>query len=259
MRILLSFLCLSFVFFACGRDTTGVDGNPTTTAAAPAAAVVPGDKLSDGKTLARPDETGAERIGRDQMAPVESMAEGTASPADVARYSGARNAESAAGESSVRRATGGNDAAPKQMNNAANNKIVTISDITAPVLFTVSKTPCKGDCKLYSVTLHNDGTAVLNARKNVGREGYFTTALSTIEAGKLSDLFRRATGSGLSTVYPAGETMPADLPATKLEYPGANNLPQTVRVYSDAPADLQRLFDEAEKLAEKGDWIQAIK
>lgn len=260
MRILFILLVLSFLVFGCGRETTAItDGPALTTSPAPAAAPrEPVDKNGQDKLRYDPslEDARKESVGREKMAPVESMLEGTADPEDVARYSGARRpAASAPSPSTDRRASERNNR-PDPYASSAKKGPVTIADITTPAVFEVSKTPCYGDCKQYSLTLHGNGLAVLNARKNLNRTGYYTTRLPPSEADKMTDLFRRVTAGGLQTVYPAGE-VPADLPATKLEYAGANGLPQVVRVYSNAPADLQQLFDMAEQLVVNGDWQRA--
>lgn len=257
MRILFVITVFAFLLLGCGRDATGVDDNSVTTAAAPAsAAIVPGTKLRDNKEMVKADNTGARKIGRDEMAPADRYNHGSASPADVARYSGAK--QPVEGGSERRQPTAAPEA-PKKMDGKTNNAMVIISEIETPVLFTVSKTPCFGECKQYSLTLHADGMLVLNAKKNVKRKGYFTTVLPTLEANRIAALFQRVTANGLLTVYPSAEEIPADVPATKLEYPGANGIPQIVRVYSGAPADLQLLFDEAEKFAATADWKAALK
>lgn len=250
MRLFFVLLILTFFLFGCGRDSTGIaEDRALTTAAAPAATPANAYDKRNPTDPVKPTGQSDTQVGRDQMAPVESMREGTASPEDVARYSGA--GRPAGG---TERRAGTTENPPKQFELKLNEGPVMISKIEAPAVFTVAKTPCYGECKQYSLTVHNNGLVVLNAKKNLDRKGFYTVALSTIDSAKMLELFRRATASGLLTVYPAGEEIAADIPSTKLEYAGVNGLPQVIRVYSDAPAALQTLFDEAEKLAEKGDW-----
>lgn len=259
MRFLFLFLLFIVLFFACNRDATGVDDSQslTTTAAASAgSAVIPGQK-NQKPTEAKPDMTPATQVGRDQMVPANdfSNANGTTDPVDRRRMGvelpSARQTDgSPSGNGQVQ-------AAPTQFELKADAAPISIKEIEASEVFTVSKTPCYGDCKQYSLTVYSNGLVTLNAKKNLERKGLFATVPMGAERTNLLAQFRLATGAGLLTVYPAGESVAADIPATVLRFPGADGKAQNVRVYSDAPTALEELFTKVEMLVKTGDWQKA--
>ena len=258
MRISLLIL-FTITLAACNRDAVGIDEPATTAAAAAPAATggVPGDQLNQPE-LARPNETGARRIGRDEMAPgnAEELREGGVE----------RNGSAPSRQESVRRPASTslsptNQAAPTPSMTKLDPSTgpLSVAAISSPEVFTVAKTPCYGDCEQYSLTVYADGLMVLDAKKNLDRSGLFAAVPSAGVRAELLNKFRSATGVRLLTVYPVEEKAPADVPATVLRYPGADGKRQSVKVYADAPAELEELFATVARQVEQADWQRAVK
>lgn len=255
MRYFFLFLLISFLMFGCGRDTAGVGDDAAAPALAPASAPADrGAKRDNQEPQKAPIET-AERIGRDQMAPAEPMNAPEVTMEDVRSLSPAnRNGRNQ--NQTQTRAENAPQQQPSQfeMAQAQGSGVIDVDKIDAEQVFSVSKTPCYGDCKQYSVTLYNTGLVVFHAKKNVGRTGYYSMMLKNFSQSELMQYFRNATADGLQTVYPVGEATPADVPATVLRYPGVDGRIQAIKVYADAPEKLQQLFDLVEEMAEQEDW-----
>lgn len=259
MRFLFLFLLLIVLLTGCGRDTTGMNDQTVTTAAAPASnASGPAAKRNQTE-LAKPDLTGEVQVGRDAMAPADDFRnnQGTADREEARRMGPGSNRNGSTGGQQLD-GTGTPQAAPAQFELKDNMGPISIKDIKEQEVFTVSKTPCYGDCKQYSVTFYANGLMTLNAKKNLDREGLFCVVPMAAQRTNLEAQFRRAVGAGLVTVYPEGETVAADIPATVLRYPGADGRRQSVKVYSDAPTALEELFRMVEAIVEKGDWVKAV-
>ncbi|MFT7121064.1 MAG: hypothetical protein ACJAZ9_001242 [Neolewinella sp.] len=258
MRYFFLILLFTALFFACGRDTTNV-GDATDLASTPAPASAPAQNISklDGKDVPRAPDTGAEVIGRDQMAPADDYHPGTADQAEARRMTAVNPRKVSGGE--ARTVVTGQQAPPKQMElpKATFPDVIDVSEVKAAEVFSVRKTPCYGDCTQYEVTLYDNGLVVLEGKKNVDKKGFYSVILPNYQQSDLMNAFRKATGQGLLTLYPEGETVPADLPATILSYPGSNGRAQNIKVYSEAPEQLDALFAFVEEMVAKDDWKQA--
>lgn len=135
--------------------------------------------------------------------------------------------------------------------------VIDVNTIDAVEVFRVYTSPCYGNCKEYTVTLYNNGLLILNGKKNISREGFYSLQLENYQQSELMEAFRAATAEGLFTIYPVDEPVPADVPSTVLAYPGNDGKDQRIRVYADAPVALQDLFTLVEEMAETASWKAA--
>ena len=133
-----------------------------------------------------------------------------------------------------------------------------VLDYDRPV-FAISKTACYGGdgCRQFSLELTNDRRLVLDAKKNMDRNGKYSRLLSASEYNALLSAMEATEPAELGEVYPAEtKNIPADAQATVLRFDDVNGVERKVEVYSDAPKKLAQLLADMEKWADKDGWIK---
>ncbi len=241
----------------CGRDArTGTDF-----AAPPAAAPAYQPSNDDGTEPLKEPTEGA-GIKAESADPAPEDLRQPLNPEDSKKISPAtRGKREETNTLSAQQAGGATPGNPQAINEEKKTmalpEIVNVNKIDAVEVFRVYTSPCYGDCKEYTLTLYNNGLVILNGKKNLSREGFYSTVLENYQSSDLMTAFRTATSEGLFTIYPVDEPVPADIPSTVLVYPGNDGKEQSIRVYADAPETLQALFDFVEKMAETATWTAA--
>jgi hypothetical protein len=115
----------------------------------------------------------------------------------------------------------------------------------------IQRTACFGHCPIYTLTVYNDGTAMLHAEKWLDLEGDFT---ATVDQKKFDNLIQKAEEVGyfeLKDVYDSESV--TDLPSTITTLRKGDELKQIVNRYQgpDDLDDFEKYFDE---LYLKLDW-----
>lgn len=255
MRYFFLFLLIAFLMFGCGRDAAGVGNDAANPAIAPASAPATPGANRNNQDPVRAPEVGAQEIGRDQMAPADPIDAPVLTPEDGRAVTPFNRG----GQNQPQTQTRTNPSPQPQtaqfeLGPDGDYAMIEVDKIEATKVFSVSTSPCYGDCKQYSLTLYNNGLVLFNGKKNVARKGYYSAILSDYPQSKLMAHFRDATAEGLQTIYPIGEAVAPDVPSTVLRYPAVDGREQSISVYADAPEKLQQLFDFVEEMIAREDW-----
>jgi len=126
-------------------------------------------------------------------------------------------------------------------------------------IFAISKTACYGGdgCRQFSLELTNDRRLIMDAKKNMDKQGKYSRLLSASEYSALLSAMEATEPAELGMVYPADtKNIPADAQATVLRYDDVYGKERKVEVYSDAPKKLAQLLADMEKWVDMDGWIK---
>ncbi|MEO0734375.1 MAG: DUF6438 domain-containing protein [Bacteroidota bacterium] len=227
-------LVLLSILTACNPDATGVKSDAPPAVSAPAAAP-PADAAPK-----VPERTAPMRSESSTLSPEEMREPPAGDPFAIGKAGPGRKQPPVA--------------APEKSTPALETPA---EKVVAPVVFSVRKTPCYGDCQVYALTLHEDGTLAYDGKQNVRRKGKHERALTTFEYRELVGTFNELKAGELAEIYPEDVSkIPTDVPFTVLTFPTATGEEKTVTVYFDAPEALQAFLDELTQTITKGIWTR---
>ena len=105
-------------------------------------------------------------------------------------------------------------------------------------LVNIRKTPCFGDCAVYSVAIDKSGYVTFKGDEYVLKKGTHEFKLSDEEFKKLNDMFDSSDFSKFKTVY--DNTKISDLPSTFIIH---NNKQVKIRLWKDIPDELINIHE----------------
>lgn len=117
---------------------------------------------------------------------------------------------------------------------------------TAPLLLSLERTTCYGNCPYYSVKIYADGLAIYEGKKNTILIGKYTT---TAPPALIQQLLKKAAAidyANLNNKYPIKGLGIIDFPVC-ISSVRQNGVLKTIYNRNDAPASLvayEQLFDE---------------
>ncbi|MDA3853272.1 MAG: DUF6438 domain-containing protein [Bacteroidales bacterium] len=123
-------------------------------------------------------------------------------------------------------------------------------DVDNTELIAMRKTPCRGECMVYSLTISNGGLLKYEGKAHVNTIGKREKQLSSNELKALQKEFMEANNSDFNNEYTAEIT---DLPSVYLTYTNAGES-KTVRDHYKGPETLKELELSVEKLVEE--WLK---
>lgn len=255
MRYFFLFLLMIALIYSCNRDTVDV-ANANSTFMAPAYA--PKSSESDDEQLGKPDLSPTAGFDRTKDAvPPDSPQPPIGDPQDAKRMKPVRTSPA---PDRGQAKTGA--VAPTQkliVEKQVAEPGLSVKAIKEPAVFKVSKTACYGNCKEFSLALHEGGLLVLDGKRNVRYEGLNTQQMMGFKYGDLVKEFQSIIVTGLADIYPETEEISTNLPATILYYTLANGKEKTVRVYDldAAPEPLAAFLNKAEEMVGSGIWNKA--
>ncbi len=129
-----------------------------------------------------------------------------------------------------------------------------VKALQAPVLFRLRKTPCYGDCPVYSMTLLESEMAILDATKGTVKAGKQVQKLGHFDYTDLVTQFRQVAGMELADRYPVEGNVPVDLPFTELTFTDEEGKERVIEVYGSAPEPLADFITSLEEIATGYGW-----
>lgn len=132
-----------------------------------------------------------------------------------------------------------------------------VRDISAPIVFTVTKAPCRGYCEMYELRVHDTGLMVLDARRNMRLQGLHTQKLMNFKYSELVGAFQQLEVEKLAEVYPVDKPIAADVPATLLDFTAEDGTKKRIEVYNSAPEALADFLEQIDALVKQGIWEKA--
>lgn len=116
-------------------------------------------------------------------------------------------------------------------------------------IIAIRKTPCRGECKVYSLSIYDNGLVKYEGKKHVAQLGEFEKTISKAELKELKKAFDLADFMALADEYTSKVT---DLPSTYVSYT-VDGKTKIVRDHYRAPQaliDLELLIESVIK-----EWV----
>lgn len=247
-------LCLLAVLgFGCNKDATGANSAQDNFLAPAAAPEMPKRSVDNDQKLSKVEMAEATPDGGSN----EDIVEMTPEDRAAAKRMGPGRLSPTPAKKTTDGAPATTGTKPSSMPTSQNpNKPVL--DYDRPV-FAISKTACYGGagCRQFGLELTNDRRLILDAKKNMDRQGKYSRVLSASEYNALLSAMEASEPAQLGMVYPADtKNIPADAQATVLRYDDVNGVERKVEVYSDAPKQLAKLIADLEKWVDMDGWIK---
>lgn len=118
------------------------------------------------------------------------------------------------------------------------------------IVISLKKTPCMGDCPVYTLEIYKDRSMVFEGKRNAILTGDFFSRLSRTQLKELQEAFTGVSFFNLKDEY---TTKVTDLPTTYIYYSnGAKS--KRIKDYYGAPEKLKELEDKVEQLIETSNW-----
>lgn len=125
-----------------------------------------------------------------------------------------------------------------------------VSQWVMPDSIQMIKTPCKGLCPVYELTLTRSGNVTLLAKENLTLNGTYTLQLDNIQMESIISVYEQSKFLTHSDEYVMGAK---DLPITYLEVKG-DSIYKRIRFDKSAPEELHQLANELAKLVQSENW-----
>ncbi|MCS7086775.1 MAG: DUF6438 domain-containing protein [Bacteroidia bacterium] len=119
--------------------------------------------------------------------------------------------------------------------------------------FSVKKTPCYGQCPVYELNVHADGTVVYNAVRFTEQTGTFTKTLSAARLQELKNAVRQSPFFSWDTLYDNAGI--SDLPSTIVEISLDGRRKKVVNRHK-GPKDFKIWLDKWESLVGKEGYVK---
>lgn len=259
MRHLLLFVLSVCLFTACNRDAVGVESTAPGPVIAPASA--PQTRAERDASLARPaaleerpdqlpDNTGKNEPG-DAAEVGEEFAAKREGPGRMSPVIRVEPRQASQPVIKPNTSNGSQDNLPLEDSEKS------VREITAPIVFSVSKSPCRGFCEMYELRVHDTGEMVLDARRNMRLQGLHTRKLMNFKYSELVGAFQQLEVDKLAEVYPENKPIAADIPATFLDFTTEEGEQKRIEVYHDAPEALAEFLEQIDALVKQGIWEKA--
>lgn len=123
-------------------------------------------------------------------------------------------------------------------------------------VFIYERTACSGACPVFTAHVYANGLAVLRVEENfLDGQGTYQVKLSEEELSRIEDYFDKASFMSLNKEY---TTHLKDLPTTFITY---NHLGESkkIKIYGDAPANLELLKDYLYDQIKEAEWKKVNK
>ncbi|MEL7160876.1 MAG: DUF6438 domain-containing protein [Bacteroidota bacterium] len=240
LSVLVPTLIALMILSSCNPDATGVKSDAPPTVIAPA----PAPKPKTGNDVSTPERTAPTRP-EDSAVPASELAEPPAGdPFAIGKAGPGRQQPKVTPEP---------EPAPQRPVNAPPKAAA--PQVLAPLVFSVRKTPCYGDCEQYRLDLHEDGTLVYDGKRNVRRKGLHQRELTIFQYRDLVEAFQSLNVTDLAEIYPEDRSkIPTDIPSTVLTFPTEDGEEKQVTVYFEAPEALQEFLDLVAATTTTGVW-----
>ncbi len=124
------------------------------------------------------------------------------------------------------------------------NQILTINNIKKDYenrLISIKKTPCFGDCPVYSLDIDKDGNVIFNGIQYVLKEGKHEFKLTEKQLKKINDMLSEKDFSEFKKAY--DDTRITDLPSTFITHNGKQI---KIRLWKDIPDELINVHEYIE-------------
>lgn len=248
---LLVCLCL---LFSCSRQPVGVAASPNNVSPPPTSTdVVKPDPQAQEALEQRPPSTGDLATGTgvdERLENVDPTAHrdlrGRAGAADVP----AADTKVANNETAVIENQGNVGQVP--LTGRAETQAA--AEDAEATLITFRKSPCYGDCEVYTFDLRADGYANLDVESGPVAAGRYHRQLYDVDYDELNGDLAELRGMAFADLYPEEDEIPTDVPFREITLPDADGTPRTVRVYGDAPPALKEFMDRLEIFISEQDW-----
>ena len=112
------------------------------------------------------------------------------------------------------------------------------------LIIEMSKTPCYGQCPVYTIKIDKNGKGLFEGIKNTEKNGSFSFKLSEEELEVLKQSFHRVRFFEMEDSY---HLPVSDLPTTYLSY-NSDGVHKRIMDYAGAPPELKTLEQEIETL-----------
>lgn len=118
------------------------------------------------------------------------------------------------------------------------------------ILFSYRRTPCFGNCPVFSFKVYQDGWASYEGKSFVDMLGVYTANLTQEQLNKVDEIFRKAHFYAFRDSYDDGRT---DIPSMIIEYHGPQGIKKVV-ARTEIPYSFRSMAVELEELADEIKW-----
>ncbi len=125
-----------------------------------------------------------------------------------------------------------------------------VEQSNAPIMLSISKTPCFGSCEIYDLTIYEDGKAEINKKRFIDPIGQFSLTLKKKEILQISELANKINLCKMDSLY--GNNI-ADLPSTIITF-NCNGKYKTTIATMGYPQELNLLIDHINQIVKREDW-----
>ncbi|TVR78872.1 MAG: hypothetical protein EA412_07760 [Chitinophagaceae bacterium] len=121
-------------------------------------------------------------------------------------------------------------------------------------LIKYEKTPCFGDCPVFSLLVDSNGDIFYHAKRNLDKTGEFTASLTFEELELLKELIKNSEFEEMAKRYPKDREIPADLPASAITFFTEKEEKRILNYGYGAPSGLLRLEEFLERIRVSKSW-----
>lgn len=121
------------------------------------------------------------------------------------------------------------------------------------LLFSYRRTPCLGNCPVFSFKVYKDGWATYEGSHYVDLLGIYTASLNASQMQELEDIF---TGSNFYAFRNTYDDSRMDIPSMIVEYHGKNGVKKVI-ARTSIPQTFRKLLVDLEEFADKLKWYPA--
>ncbi|MBK9271445.1 MAG: hypothetical protein IPM48_07595 [Saprospiraceae bacterium] len=123
-------------------------------------------------------------------------------------------------------------------------------------MISFKKTPCFGKCKVYKISVYQDGLTILEGIEHIEKTGVHFGQLDKTELEKLKKDLRSLPWNTYKPSY--FKNIP-DLPSTELRYFHSRDSIQTIKSNTSLPNDLESIQTRLAELVESLKWTEVMK
>lgn len=116
------------------------------------------------------------------------------------------------------------------------------------VILSMERTPCYGDCPVYSIKLYSNGLLLYNGEKFTDKTGCFYGKVSDREINQFNTYILEAGFFDLENKYPAKDRAPADLPNCILYFKSGNREKKIEDQHWETPQTLKTIEKKVDSL-----------
>jgi len=141
---------------------------------------------------------------------------------------------------------------------SSNKKMLDAQNSEDPLqpMISFKKTPCFGKCKVYKISIYQDGLAILEGIEHIEKTGVHFGQLNKMDLDKLKKDLKSLNWNSYKASY--FKNIP-DLPSTELRFYHSRDSIQTIKSNTSLPDELESVQTKIAEFVDKIKWTEVMK